>query len=162
MPRSISVQGVIPFGGRFGRHISPISRPGFGLHGQLGREPEPWTQDRHSACPLGAVRLCRRRLCATAADAAHGVAAEGGASSASVKTVYLGATKLSESAERLSDDVLATYVFHHYNWQYDFLRPTIEEIVAEYRRTHLGSNPPAEEVEEEAGVDESEEEPEAE
>ena len=45
------------------------------------------------------------------------------------------ATKLSDSADRLSDAVLASYVFIHYNWKYDFLRPIFDEIVAEYKRT---------------------------
>ena len=76
------------------------------------------------------------------------------ASSASVETVYSGATKLSDSADRLSDAVLASYVFLHYNWKYDFLRPIFDEIVAEYKRTY-SSNPPADEVEE-AGEEEAE------
>ena len=76
------------------------------------------------------------------------------ASSASVETVYSGATKLSDSADRLSDAVLASYVFIHYNWKYDFLRPIFDEIVAKYKRTY-SSNPPADEVEE-AGEGEAE------
>ena len=67
------------------------------------------------------------------------------ASSASVETVYSGATKLSDEADCLGDDLLAAYVFLHYNWKFDFLRPTIAEIVAEYKRMH-GTHPPPEEA----------------
>ena len=63
------------------------------------------------------------------------------ASSASVETVYSGATKLSDGADQLADDVLAAYIYCHYNWGFEFLRPTISEIVAEYERVH-GKEPP--------------------
>ena len=36
----------------------------------------------------------------------------------------------------MKDDLLAAYLICHYNWQIDFLRPTIEEIVAEYLKAH--------------------------
>ena len=32
----------------------------------------------------------------------------------------------------MGDDVLAAYVFCHYNWQFEFLRPSIADIVKEY------------------------------
>eukprot|EP00966_Prymnesium_polylepis_P027323 632248-Prymnesium_polylepis.1 len=66
------------------------------------------------------------------------------ASSASVESVYSGATKLSDAAEHLADDVLAAYIFCHYNWGFDFLRPSIDEIVAEYKKVHSGNPPPEE------------------
>ena len=66
------------------------------------------------------------------------------ASSASVESVYSGATKLSDGADTLADDVLAAYVYLHYNWAFDFLRPTVEEIVSEYQKVH-GSQAPVEE-----------------
>ena len=47
------------------------------------------------------------------------------ASSASVETVYSGATKLADEATHMSDDVLAAYIFLHYNWAFDFLRPAM-------------------------------------
>ena len=72
------------------------------------------------------------------------------ASSASVESVYSGATKLSDAADHLGDDVLAAYIFCHYNWGFDFLRPSIDEIVAEYKKMH-GKEPPPEELEEEEG-----------
>ena len=52
------------------------------------------------------------------------------------EVVYSGATKLSDEAQMLADDMLAAYIFNHYNWKYDFLRPTIEQIVQEYLKLH--------------------------
>ena len=63
------------------------------------------------------------------------------ASSASVETVYSGATKLADEATHMSDDVLAAYIFLHYNWAFDFLRPAMADIIREYEATH-GSDPP--------------------
>ena len=79
------------------------------------------------------------------------------AASASVETVYSGATKLSNEADHLGDDVLAAYVFNHHNWQFEFLRPTIAEIVAEYLKVHGHAAPPEEEGEEGEGEGEEEE-----
>ena len=75
------------------------------------------------------------------------------ASSAAVETVYSGATKLSDEAQMMADDMLAAYVFNHYNWQYEFLRPTVAEIVQEYLTIH-GQEVP--EVELEAVQEETE------
>ena len=36
----------------------------------------------------------------------------------------------------LADDVLAAYVFDHYNWQFAFLRPLVAEIVEAYLKLH--------------------------
>jgi len=44
------------------------------------------------------------------------------AASASVESVYSGATKLSNEAERMADEMLAAYIFCHYNWAFEFLR----------------------------------------
>ena len=63
------------------------------------------------------------------------------------EVVYSGATKLSDEAQMLADDMLAAYIFNHYNWKYDFLRPTIEQIVQEYLKLH-GDEAPEEEEEE--------------
>jgi hypothetical protein len=46
---------------------------------------------------------------------------------------------------------------HRLSSAYDFLRPTIAEIVAEYKRMH-GTNPPPEEADPEADPEEGEEE----
>jgi hypothetical protein len=69
------------------------------------------------------------------------------ASSAAVETVYSGATKLSDEAQMLADDMLAAYVFCHYNWQYIFLRPSNAEIVKGYLELY-GDEAPEEEEEE--------------
>ena len=71
------------------------------------------------------------------------------AASASVETVYSGATKLSNEADSLGDDVLAAYVFNHHNWQFEFLRPTVAEIVAEYQKVHGHTAPVEEETDDE-------------
>lgn len=62
------------------------------------------------------------------------------------------ATQLSEKAQHLSDKNLAAY-----NWQLEFLRPTIDEIVTKYLKMH-GSAAPEEEPEEGNFVDSDEEE----
>ena len=80
------------------------------------------------------------------------------AASASVETVYSGATKLSDGSDSLADDVLAAYIFCHYNWKFEFLRPSIPEIVAEYLRVRGPETP----QEEEDADDEEEEGEEAE
>ena len=71
------------------------------------------------------------------------------AASASVETVYSGATKLADGSEKLADDVLAAYIYCHYNFKFEFLRPTIDEIVAEYKKAH-GNQPPEDSGDEEA------------
>ena len=56
-----------------------------------------------------------------------------------METVYSGATsKLSDEAQMLGDDMLAAYVFDHYNWKYIFLRPTVNEIVEAYLKLCTG------------------------
>ena len=59
--------------------------------------------------------------------------------------MYSGATKFSsESSDKLDDTVLAAYVFLHVNLQFEFLVPSIDEIVGEYKRVY-GALPPVEE-----------------
>jgi hypothetical protein len=53
--------------------------------------------------------------------------------SACVETVFSGVKRLlGDFAATMSPEVLEYYVFIHYNWQYDFMRPSIEEIVKTY------------------------------
>ena len=75
------------------------------------------------------------------------------AASASVETVYSGATKLSTEADHLGDDVLAAYIYLHHNWQFEFLRPTIKEIVDEYQKVHGHQAPQEEESDGESDGD---------
>ena len=56
----------------------------------------------------------------------------------------------------MSSEILELYVFIHYNWQYEFLRPSIEEIVKAYLATY-GSEPFPEDLEEEELYSEDEE-----
>ena len=60
-------------------------------------------------------------------------------------------------------ELLELYVFIHYNWQYEFMQPTIEEIVAAYLKLH-GPEPLEEDVAdgEDEDEDEGEDEDEAE
>ena len=48
----------------------------------------------------------------------------------------------------MADTLLAAYVFNHYNWQYEFLRPTVDAILMEYLKIH-GKDVPEDEAEEE-------------
>ena len=49
--------------------------------------------------------------------------------SANVETVFSGAGCISMKSHCLGPQILSNYVFLHYNYKYDWLRPTIEEIV---------------------------------
>ena len=39
-------------------------------------------------------------------------------------------------AKMMGPEILELYVFIHYNWQYDFMRPMTEEIVEAYLKLH--------------------------
>ena len=54
------------------------------------------------------------------------------AASANVETVFSGAGRLADSAVGMGDDLLAAYVFCHYNWQFPFLRVSDAEIMGLY------------------------------
>ena len=70
-----------------------------------------------------------------------------GASSC-VESVFSGVGRLlGDFAQRMSPEVLELYVFIHYNYQYLFMRPSIEEIVAAYIQLH-GKEPTVEDIDE--------------
>ena len=56
--------------------------------------------------------------------------------SANVETVFSGAGRISAKSRTLSPLILSDYAFCHYNYQYDWLRPTLEEIVAAYQKLY--------------------------
>ena len=58
------------------------------------------------------------------------------AASANVETVFSGAKKLADSASTMDDDLLGAYVINHINWQYEWLRPTVHDIVCQYVAMH--------------------------
>ena len=58
------------------------------------------------------------------------------AASANVETVFCGAKKLSDNAPSMGDDLLGAYVSNHVNWQYEWLRPHVHDIVCNYLRVH--------------------------
>ena len=80
--------------------------------------------------------------------------------SACVESVFSGVKRLLGGfAATMSPELLELYVFIHYNWQYDFMRPTIDEIVKAYLAEH-GHDPKQEDLEpgaESANEDEDEE-----
>ena len=49
--------------------------------------------------------------------------------------------------------MLAAYVFCHYNWQYKFICPSIQEIVEEYKKVNSTAAPTEDESDQEEGVD---------
>ena len=82
--------------------------------------------------------------------------------SASVETIFSGVKRLlGDFAATMSPEILELYVFIHYNWQYDFMRPTIDEIVKAYLSAY-GREPLPEDIEEQLESDEEEDEAEEE
>ena len=74
--------------------------------------------------------------------------------SACVESVFSGVNRLlGDFGQAMSPELLELYVFIHYNWQYEFLRPSIEEVVAAYIKLH-GSVPLEEDIVPELASDE--------
>ena len=56
---------------------------------------------------------------------------------ACVEPVFSGVKRLlGDFAATMSPDILELYVFIHYNWQYEWMQPSIDEIVNAYRAVH--------------------------
>ena len=54
-----------------------------------------------------------------------------------VESVFSGVKRLlGDFAATMSPEILALYVFIHYNWQYEWMQPTIDEIVKAYKSVH--------------------------
>ena len=65
--------------------------------------------------------------------------AEGGCAkvaSANVETVFSGDGRISMKSHCLGPQILSDYAFLHYNYKYDWLRPTLEEIVDAYTKLY--------------------------
>ena len=65
--------------------------------------------------------------------------AEGGCAkvaSANVETVFSGAGRISMKSHCLGPQILSDYAFLHYNYKYDWLHPTLEEIVDAYTKLY--------------------------
>ena len=84
--------------------------------------------------------------------------------SANVETVFSGAGRLSAKSRTLDPQLMSDYAFLHYNYKYDWLRPTLEEIITAYKKLY-GKEARAEDAEseddssaEEGEEDEGEEE----
>ena len=58
------------------------------------------------------------------------------AASASVETVFSGVGNLARKSPTLSADILSDYAICHYNYDYDWLRPSSAEIISAYTTLH--------------------------
>jgi hypothetical protein len=58
------------------------------------------------------------------------------AASANVEVVFSGAGRISTKSHKLDPQLLSDYAFLHYNYKYDWLRPTLQEIVDAYGRLY--------------------------
>ena len=56
--------------------------------------------------------------------------------SANIETVFSGAGRISQKSRKLSPELLSDYAFCHYNYKYEWLRPTLDEIVTTYKRLY--------------------------
>ena len=56
--------------------------------------------------------------------------------SANVEVVFSGAGRISQKSRCLDPQLLIDYSFLHYNYKCDWLRPTLEEIVAAYMKLY--------------------------
>ena len=56
--------------------------------------------------------------------------------SANIETVFSGAGRISKKSRKLSPAILSDYAFCHYNYKYDWLRPTEQEIIAAYQKLY--------------------------
>ena len=56
--------------------------------------------------------------------------------SANVETVFSSAGSISMKSHCLGPQILSDYDFLHYNYKYDWLRPTLEEIVDAYTKLY--------------------------
>ena len=84
----------------------------------------------------------------------------GRAASANIETVFSGAGRISNTSRKLSPEILSNYPFCHYNYKYDWLRPTLDEIIKAYKKPYRKGGKLAESEEESAELssDESSEE----
>jgi hypothetical protein len=66
--------------------------------------------------------------------------------SANVESIFSGVKRLlGDFAATMSPEILELYVFIHYNWDYEFMRPTTQEIVDAYLHVN-GAELPVEDI----------------
>jgi len=53
-----------------------------------------------------------------------------------IETVFSGAGRISKKSRKLSPTLLSDYAFCHYNYKYDWLRPTEKEIIEAYNKLY--------------------------
>ena len=56
--------------------------------------------------------------------------------------MFSGAGRISKKSRKLSPSLLSDYAFCHYNYKYDWLRPTEREIIDAYKKLY-GKGKPA-------------------
>ena len=56
--------------------------------------------------------------------------------SANVETVFSGTGRISAKSRTLDPELLSDYAFLHYNYKYDWLRPTLDEIITAYKKLY--------------------------
>lgn len=56
--------------------------------------------------------------------------------SANIETVFSGAGRISNRSRKLSPALLSDYAFDHYNYKYDWLRPSLNEILKAYKKLY--------------------------
>ena len=59
--------------------------------------------------------------------------------SANIETVFSGAGRISMKSRTLSPSLLSDYAFCHYNYKYDWLRPTVAEIIEAYKKLYTAN-----------------------
>ena len=67
-----------------------------------------------------------------------------------METVFSGAGRISNKSCTLSAEILSNYCFCHYNFKYDWLRPTHAEIIKAYTKLY-GQLPTEEDLESDCG-----------
>lgn len=76
--------------------------------------------------------------------------------SANVESIFSGVKRLlGDFSAKMSPEVLEMYVFIHYNMQYAFMCPTVDEIVKAYEQAY-GKEPQPDDVESSGGESDDE------
>ena len=80
--------------------------------------------------------------------------------SANVESVFSGAGRISARSQTMDPLLLSHYAFCHYNYKYDWLRPTLKEILKAYKKLYGAGarNSDAESDDSSGGEEEREEE----
>ena len=61
------------------------------------------------------------------------------AAAANCETVFSPAGKFTEEAKNIGDKLLERMIKLHFNWKYEFLPPTVEQVMARYKQKWAGA-----------------------